>query len=100
MSFRRYRWTALPALVLFAACAYVWAIATPQVAEPPRLPTPAGQKLWSFGFVGDTQLGEGIVDDVFDRFEKAGVDFVLHLGDIVDDAASDEQWDEILSAVK
>ena len=100
MLHRRYRWTAFPAIAVVAACAYLWAVATPRVGEPPALPPPVGEKLWSFGFVGDTQLGEGIVEEVFDRFERAGVDFVLHLGDIVDDAASDEQWNEVLSAVK
>lgn len=100
MLHRRYRWVALPAIAVVAACAYLWAIATPRVSDPQALPPPVGEKLWSFGFVGDTQLGEGIVDEVFGHFEKADVDFVLHLGDIVDDAASDQQWDEVLSAVK
>lgn len=100
MILRRYRWAALPAAAVVGLCAYLWAIATPTVGEPPVLSAPTDQKLWSFGFVGDTQLGEGIVEEVFDRFEKAGVEFVLHLGDIVDDAASDEQWNEVLSAVR
>jgi predicted phosphodiesterase len=96
----RYRWTALLVTASLVVCAYVWAIATPRIDEPKILPPPAGEKLWSFGFVGDTQLGEGIVEEVFDRFEKADVEFVLHLGDIVDDAASDEQWDEVISAAR
>lgn len=100
MKYRRYRWAALVLAAIVGLCASVWAMATPTVEEPPALAAPAGEKLWSFGFVGDTQLGEGIVEEVFDRFERAGVDFVLHLGDIVDDAASDEQWNEVLSAVR
>jgi predicted phosphodiesterase len=94
------RWIALPVIVGLLLCAYAWAIATPVVGEPRRLSAPVGERLWSFGFVGDTQLGEGIVDDVFGHFESEGVEFVLHLGDIVDDAASDEQWDEVLSAAR
>ena len=99
-NWRRYRWIALPATAGLVVCAYVWAIATPHVEDPRVLRRPASEKLWSFGFVGDTQLGEGIVETVFDRFEKADVDFVLHLGDIVDDASSDEQWDEVISAAR
>lgn len=99
MKSRRFRWTALSAIAVLGVAAYLGAIATPDVGEPAILPPPAGQKLWSFGFVGDTQLGEAIVERVFERFEKADVDFVLHLGDIVDDASSDEQWNDVLSAV-
>lgn len=96
---RRYRLLALPLMAGLLACAYAWAVATPQVDLPTVLPPPTGEKLWSFGFVGDTQLGDGIVDVVFSRFERSGVEFVLHLGDIVDDAASDEQWSDVLGAV-
>lgn len=100
MKSRRFRWTALSAIAILGVAAYVGAVATPEVGQPATLPKPAGQKLWSFGFVGDTQLGEGIVERVFAGFEKTGVEFVLHLGDIVDDASSDEQWNEVLSAVR
>lgn len=95
----RLRWIVPPLLAALAVCAYVWTITTPEVSQPISLPPAATAKLWSFGFVGDTQLGEGIADVIFDRFEKAGVEFVLHLGDIVDDAASDEQWNDVLSSV-
>ncbi|HVA49189.1 MAG TPA: metallophosphoesterase [Pirellulales bacterium] len=94
-----YRWLA-PAIGLLFTAAYVWSLATPEVGQPARLPPPAAGKLWSFGFVGDTQLGEGIVDRIFERFEASGVEFVLHLGDIVDDAASDKQWQEVLGAAR
>jgi predicted phosphodiesterase len=97
---RRIRLIALPLLAGLWVGAYAWAIATPRVDLPAALPPPTGGKLWSFGFVGDTQLGDGIVDVVFDGFEQAGVEFVLHLGDIVDDAASDEQWSDVLGAVR
>lgn len=100
MKSRRLRWTALAIVAVLGVAAYVAAITTPRVGEPAVLPSPASEKLWSFGFVGDTQLGEGIVEKVFARLEKAQVDFVLHLGDIVDDASSDKQWDEVLAAVR
>jgi predicted phosphodiesterase len=87
--------------------AYAWAVATPEIgpAAAPAVAasaSPSGEspaqseKLWTFGFVGDTQLGEGIVDKIFKRLRDANVEFVLHLGDIVDDADSDEQWDYVL----
>lgn len=96
----RSRWTVPPLLAALALCAYAWTIASPEIGQPAQLPPPAGDKLWSFGFVGDTQLGEGIVDVVFDRFEKAGVEFVLHLGDIVDDASSSHQWKYVLDEAR
>jgi hypothetical protein len=96
----RSRWTVPPLLAALVLCAYAWTIATPEVGESVQLPPPSGEKLWSFGFVGDTQLGEGIVDVVFERFEKAGVEFVLHLGDIVDDASSSEQWKYVLDEAR
>lgn len=94
------RWTLLPLLAALAVCAYVGTITTPRIGEPAPLVAPESDKLWSFGFVGDTQLGDGIVEVVFDRFEKAGVEFVLHLGDIVDDASSDEQWNDVIGAAR
>lgn len=97
MKRRCYRWLA-PTIGLLFAAAYVWSLATPGIGTAARLPPPVGGKLWSFGFVGDTQLGEGIVDKIFAGFEDTQVEFVLHLGDIVDDAASDEQWEEVLGA--
>lgn len=93
-----YRWIAPAIAGALLACAYLWALATPRVGQLAPWPPSSAAKLWSFGFVGDTQLGEGIVDAVFDRFERAGVEFVLHLGDIVDDASSDQQWNEVLGA--
>jgi 3',5'-cyclic AMP phosphodiesterase CpdA len=96
----RSRWTVPPLLAVLAFCAYAWTVATPEVGGSAQLPPPSGGKLWSFGFVGDTQLGEGIVDVVFERFEKAGVEFVLHLGDIVDDAASSDQWKYVLDEAR
>ncbi|HUY92477.1 MAG TPA: metallophosphoesterase [Pirellulales bacterium] len=102
------RWTARAGLMLFAlAAVYVWTVATPEIgpAAAPAIEASASQaaladgkgaKLWTFGFVGDTQLGEGIVDRIFRQFREAEVEFVLHLGDIVDDADRDEQWQYVL----
>ena len=102
------RWTLRAGLIaLAAALAYAWAAATPEIG-PAATPVitanssqsaaaPAAQaKLWTFGFVGDTQLGEGIVDKIFARLHEAGVEFVLHLGDLVDDADREEQWRYVL----
>ncbi|HWB10832.1 MAG TPA: metallophosphoesterase [Pirellulales bacterium] len=96
----RSRWTVSLLLAALALCAYAWTLATPEIGGDVRLPPPSGDRLWSFGFVGDTQLGEGIVDVVFERFEKAEVDFVLHLGDIVDDASSCDQWKYVLGEAR
>jgi predicted phosphodiesterase len=98
------RWTLrIGLLAAVLAAVYAWALATPEVG-PAAAPgwtgasnqaaaiAESGGKLWSFGFVGDTQLGEGIVNKIFARFQEAKVEFVLHLGDIVDNADIDEQW--------
>lgn len=102
------RWTMRAGLLLFAAAlAYACALATPEIgpaAAPAFVPSdsqaaPAdgqGKKLWSFGFVGDTQLGEGIVEKIFRQFRESEVEFVLHLGDLVDDADREEQWRFVL----
>ncbi len=86
------------ALVAAAWSAYAWAVATPQIGQPVGAggATPGQAKLGSFGFIGDTQLGDEIVDAAFRRLHEARVDFVLHLGDIVDNAASDDQWHAVL----
>ncbi|HEX7449341.1 MAG TPA: metallophosphoesterase [Pirellulales bacterium] len=86
------------ALSLTAAwSAYAWAVATPRIGEPVAGDGAAAErKLGCFGFIGDTQLGDEIVDAAFRRLHEARVDFVLHLGDIVDNAASDEQWHAVL----
>lgn len=102
------RWAMRLGLLLAAlAVLYAWAVATPEIgpAAAPALTSAAHQSadqavqddpLWSFGFVGDTQLGEGIVDKIFSRFKDAQVEFVLHLGDLVDNADIDEQWEYVL----
>ena len=74
---------------------YVGAVVTPEVTPAATSSDkPQGQKLWTFGFVGDTQLGGQVVSDIFARMEAAGVEFALHLGDMVDDAACDAEWDD------
>ena len=87
------------ALVVLAAAgsAYAWAVASPEIGQATTATTTASpSKLWSFGFIGDTQLGEDIIDAAFRQLHEARVDFVLHLGDIVDNAADDDQWRAVL----
>lgn len=79
----------------FALAAVAWWRVTPVVSEPSRL-APQGEKLWTFGFVGDTQLGGQIAEQIFERMGQAKVEFALHLGDLVDDAANQSQWDDLL----
>ena len=94
----RPNWYWLPmAATLAFVVGYVWSVATPEIGTPPPEQGKGGTKLWTFGFVGDTQLGEQIVEQVFTRFEKAGVEFVVHLGDMVDEAACDADWDKLLA---
>jgi predicted phosphodiesterase len=73
------------------------AVVTPEVAEPPIYDSAADQKLWSFGFVGDTHEGRGITDRIFAKMRDADLEFVVHLGDIVDRGDSDEQWEYVLT---
>lgn len=93
---RRWR-LALVLAPLLAAGAYAWAIATPAIGPPQSTAAGSGEKLWSFGFVGDTQLGGEIVEQIFAALEKQHVEFVVHLGDMVDDAEDDAEWDELLA---
>lgn len=73
-----------------------WAVISPVVSEPPGL-VDGGERLWSFGFVGDTHEGRGITDRIFARLAGANLEFVVHLGDLVDRGDSDEQWEYVLS---
>ena len=92
---RHWRWL-LVVGPLVAAVVYALVVATPEIGPAPPEHGKSGSKLWSFGFVGDTQLGEQIVEDIFSRFEEAKVEFIVHLGDMVDDADDDAEWDELL----
>lgn len=113
--FRRWRvWLAGAAVAVGAAAAiagWTWAVVTPEIGQPFVLsaapggaqegaasrPAVRGQKLWSFGFVGDTHAGlaDGTVDRIFAQLERANLEFVLHLGDMVDVGAADSQWDQL-----
>jgi predicted phosphodiesterase len=91
------RWLAALTLVtLVAGSVYAWTLATPEIGKPTAISSEPSQKLWTFGFVGDTQQGEGIVDRIFARMQDERVEFVLHLGDVVEDADNDEQWRHVL----
>jgi len=110
MKLRRWqpRWYLGLALLFVAAGlgGWTWAVLTPEIGVPYQ-PTDgrdsrslaadgSGNKLWSFGFVGDTHagLGNATVDELFAKFAAGNVEFVLHLGDLVDVGAADQQWDE------
>lgn len=95
---RRVRWIGgLALLACVTILAVGWAIATPEIGEPYQNPSTASPRLWSFGFVGDTQLGGERVEEIFRRLHDENVEFVLHLGDMVDEAASDGEWDTLLA---
>src|SRR5262245_32001070 len=83
------------ALVL--AVSYAAAVVTPQVGEPfdPKTITP-DKSLWTFGFVGDTQQADDKLEPLMAALAKHNVEFVLHLGDMVDEATSDLEWDRLL----
>lgn len=81
---------------VMAVFGHVAAVVTPEITPPAAMPTPRSEKLWTFGFVGDTQLGGAIVGQIFARMQAAGVEFALHLGDMVDEPACDAEWDELL----
>jgi predicted phosphodiesterase len=85
--------TLLVGLAVFTG--YAWSRVTPTIGEPEKL-APQGDKLWSFGFVGDTQLDGEIAERIFDRMGDEHVEFALHLGDLVDDADNQSQWDDLL----
>jgi predicted phosphodiesterase len=95
---RRFRRTLLLLpLVAVAAALYAGAVVTPEIGEPLAARTDtAPAASWRFGFVGDTQLGREIVDRVFARLRDAHIEFVLHLGDIVDNADDDDEWHFVL----
>ena len=84
---------------LAAVAVYVWTVVTPEIGEPAAVETRAGATpLWSFGFVGDTQLADDRLDPLMQRFESHDVEFVLHLGDMVDESTSDLEWDRLVAA--
>jgi hypothetical protein len=95
------RWaTRVAAAAVAALVAYAVTVAVPDVGEPNHTTPLAGEKLWSFGFVGDTQLGEGIVEPIFARLSAARVEFVLHLGDMVEHADRDDEWNDLIEAAE
>ncbi len=95
----RTRWI-VAALCVSALVVYALAVVSPRIDEPPQLSAPSGEKLWTFGFVGDTQLGAELIGPIFRACREAGVEFVVHLGDMVDEAASDQEWHDLLAAAE
>jgi predicted phosphodiesterase len=100
----RVRWkisrrrVALVLLPLIALAIAAWTLATPSIGEPFAASEPSAAKLWSFGFVGDTQLGGEIPEQIFHHMRDAQVEFALHLGDMVDDPTCDTEWDSLMAA--
>lgn len=95
---RAIRWS-LAAVFTSLACLLTWGYlrATPEVGPPPDAGGAAGPPLWRFGFVGDTQQGETVFEEIFRQLAAARVHFVLHLGDMVENADSSQQWEYLLA---
>lgn len=102
VSSRRKRLAVLTLLVCtVGVLGYAWAVATPEIGEPLPLRIAADDKpLWKFGFVGDTQLADDNLEPLMARFERQEVEFVLHLGDMVDESSSDLEWDRLVEAAR
>jgi len=95
------RRTLLGSLVIAigVAIGYAVAVVTPEVGEPfTAAQPPAAKPLWTFGFVGDTQQADDRLDPLMAKFESYDVEFVLHLGDMVDEASSDMEWDRLIAS--
>ena len=88
----------LLSMAIVGACAWVGTTVSPEIGAPPEFDAAASSpKLWSFAFIGDTHEGRGITDRIFAKMRDADLEFVVHLGDIVDRGDSDEQWEYVLS---
>lgn len=98
MTRRRFvRWTAVLLLaVVLMGLGWGWTKVHPKIGQPFELPSGDGGKLWSFGFVGDTHEGRGITNRIFEKLGEAKLEFVMHLGDLVDRGESDPQWEYVM----
>ncbi len=97
----RRRWSVLAALLILLVAfgsGYALTIVTPEIGEVYVATESDTAKLWTFGFVGDTQLGAEIAPVIFRQMREANVEFALHLGDMVDEATSDAEWDQLMAA--
>ncbi len=83
-------------LAAIVAIAWAGSVVSPTIGEMPTFTSEPGAKLWSFGFVGDTHAGHETTDRIFARLGEANLEFVVHLGDLVDRGDSDEQWEYVL----
>jgi predicted phosphodiesterase len=99
-----FRWLLVLVLVLLAAFGgFAWTVVHPTVGVPRSVDQPTdAQKLWSFGFVGDTHAGmtDATVNQIFHRLAQSDVEFVLHLGDMVDQGESEAQWQSFLDLAR
>lgn len=103
LSFVRRRPRTLLALtlsgVILSAIGYAATIVVPDVGEPFAPPQAAvAEPLWRFAFVGDTQQADDRLEPLMKTIAGHNVEFVLHLGDMVDEATSDLEWDRLLAA--
>lgn len=91
--------------VLLAALV-VWGFmrVTPEVGPAPAFDSvaPSQDELphWKFGFVGDTHAGLELTDRVFAGLAEHQVEFVLHLGDMVDHGDRPEEWQRLLASAQ
>lgn len=86
-------------VAVVAAAGFAWTVAVPEVGKPVEFAgAPRGEPLWTFGFVGDTQQADDRLEPLMATLEKHDVEFVLHLGDMVDEATSDLEWDRLTAA--
>ncbi len=102
---RRLRVLLVMVLLLVSAIflGFAWSVTHPTIGAANNSPASAVEsKLWSFGFVGDTHLGmtDDVVEPIFKRFQEAQVEFVVHLGDMVDQGESVDQWRSFISLAK
>ena len=83
---------------------WVFTVVSPDVGENTYTGPPTEEKKrWSFGFVGDTHIGLGSseqFEEVLDQMKSEDVEFLLHLGDLVNRSESDQAWDELTGLVE
>lgn len=81
------------------------AVVTPKIGPPPavavtRSASSNESPLWKFGFVGDTHAGPELTDRAFAGLAANQVEFVLHLGDMVDHGERADEWQRLVELAK
>lgn len=102
--FRRLaRWILLSLLVALAVFAgFAWTVTHPPIGQPLALPADSQEKLWTFAFVGDTHTGmtSEVAPKIVAAIAAARPEFVLHLGDMVDQGESEQQWQQFIDLAR